>query len=153
MRHGRKSKSRRFNGYKRHIAADLDSDLILACALTPANRPDEEAAPALNADIERQGLEIAMLHIDRGYVNSAVVDEVLANCGEIVCKPWRPTNKKLFSKAAFKVNMRDRTVTCPAGQSQHLELGTAIEFDSEVCDRCPVRAQCTSAESGQDRSI
>jgi hypothetical protein len=24
MRHGRKSKSKRFNGYKRHIATDLD---------------------------------------------------------------------------------------------------------------------------------
>src|SRR5450631_2026239 len=42
MRHGRKSKSKRFNGYKRHIATDLDTNLILACAVTPANRPEEE---------------------------------------------------------------------------------------------------------------
>jgi len=40
MRHGRKSSSKRFNGYKRHIAADLDTDLIVACAVTPANRPE-----------------------------------------------------------------------------------------------------------------
>jgi hypothetical protein len=33
MRHGRKSKSKRFNGYKRHLAADLDTRLILACAV------------------------------------------------------------------------------------------------------------------------
>jgi hypothetical protein len=45
MRHGRKSKSKRFNGYKRHVAADIDTKLILACAVTPANRPEEEAAP------------------------------------------------------------------------------------------------------------
>jgi hypothetical protein len=38
MRHGRKSKSKRFDGYKEHIAADLDSDLIVACGVTPANR-------------------------------------------------------------------------------------------------------------------
>jgi hypothetical protein len=44
MRHGRKSKSKRFNGYKRHIARDLDSKLILSCAVAPANRPEEEAA-------------------------------------------------------------------------------------------------------------
>ena len=37
MRHGRKSKSKRFNGYKQHIATDLDTTLILACAVTPAN--------------------------------------------------------------------------------------------------------------------
>jgi hypothetical protein len=41
MRHGRKSKSKRFNGYKQHIAADLDTGLIAACAVTPANRPEE----------------------------------------------------------------------------------------------------------------
>src|SRR5207247_415460 len=39
MRHGRKSKSKRFNGFKRHIAADVDHGLVLACAITPANRP------------------------------------------------------------------------------------------------------------------
>ncbi|MGC3997731.1 MAG: transposase [Anaeromyxobacter sp.] len=38
MRHGRKSKTMRFNGYKRHIATDLDSGLILSGAITPANR-------------------------------------------------------------------------------------------------------------------
>ena len=45
MRHGRKSKSKRFNGFKRHIAADVDRGLILACAITPANRPEDEAMP------------------------------------------------------------------------------------------------------------
>jgi hypothetical protein len=42
MRHGRKSKSKRFDGYKEHIARDLDLPLIVACAVTPANRPEEE---------------------------------------------------------------------------------------------------------------
>ncbi len=51
MRHGRKSKTKRFNGYKRHIATDLDSGLILAGAITPANRPEDEAAPVLQRDI------------------------------------------------------------------------------------------------------
>ncbi|NOK17180.1 DUF4114 domain-containing protein [Corallococcus carmarthensis] len=37
MRHGRKSK--RFNGYKQHLSTDLDTDLVVACAVTPANRP------------------------------------------------------------------------------------------------------------------
>jgi Transposase domain (DUF772) len=43
MRHGRKSKSKRIDGYKRHIATDLDSQAILAGAATSANRPDNEA--------------------------------------------------------------------------------------------------------------
>ena len=47
MRHGRKSKSKRFDGYKEHIARDLDFAAIVACAVTPANRPEEEGAVPL----------------------------------------------------------------------------------------------------------
>jgi hypothetical protein len=54
MRYGRKTKSKRFNGYKQHIAADLDTSLILACAVTPANRP--EATPQLKADLDLHGM-------------------------------------------------------------------------------------------------
>ncbi len=88
MRHGRKSKSKRFNGYKRHIATDLDNGLILAGAITPANRPEEEAAPELQQDIALQGLKIAELYIDRGYVASPLVDEILGTGGDVICKPW-----------------------------------------------------------------
>jgi len=153
MRHGRKSKSKRFNGYKRHIATDLDTDLILACAVTPANRPEEEAAPILKADLERQGRRIAEMHVDRGYIASPVVGDVLADRGDVICKPWVPRNGKLFTKADFKINMRDRTITCPAGEVEHLDLGADVEFDPQVCARCRLRAKCTTAASGNGRTV
>ena len=153
MRHGRKTKTKSFNGYKRHLAADLDTDLVLAAVVTPANRPEEEAAPSLKADIERQKLSIGGLFIDRGYVNSVIVDEVLANRGEVVCKAWNSRNGTLFPKSAFAVNIRDRTVTCPAGQSQAFELGSTVEFDADLCASCSLRAKCTSAEMGHGRTI
>ncbi len=74
MRHGRKSKSKRFNGYKRHIATDLDTALVLACAITPANRPEEDAAPDLATDLAHAGSEIDDLYIDRGSINAHLVD-------------------------------------------------------------------------------
>ena len=37
MRHGRKSSSRTINGFKQHIAIDLDHKLILATSVRPAN--------------------------------------------------------------------------------------------------------------------
>ena len=55
MRHGRKSKSKRFNGYKQHVGTDLDTELVVACAVTPANRPEEEATAALQEDMARPG--------------------------------------------------------------------------------------------------
>jgi len=149
MRHGRKSKSKRFNGYKRHIAADLDSRLILACALTPANRPEEEAAPELQADIQHQKLNITELHIDRGYVNASTVAHVLDAGGEVLCKPWVARNNAArFTKKDFHVDMRSLTITCPAGETESFTPGTTVEFDPEACSRCRLRTQCTMATAG-----
>jgi hypothetical protein len=153
MRHGRKSKTKRFNGYKRHIATDLDSGLILSGAITPANRPEDEAAPGLAKDIAIQGLQIGTLFIDRGYVKAGLVDEILGRGGEIVCRPWIPRNKGAFTKAAFKINMRDLTITCPAGEVEPIEFGSVTEFDPEACDRCDLRPKCTAATPGTGRSV
>ena len=149
MRHGRKSKSKRFNGYKRHIAADIDTRLILSCAVTPANRPEEEAAPELEQDIERQGLNIGQLHIDRGYINSSTVPLVLARGGQVLCKPWvaRNSHAGLFTKSDFHVDMRRLTITCPAGQTERFTPGSTVEFDPETCGRCRLRENCTMATS------
>lgn len=153
MRHGRKSKSKRFNGFKRHIAADVDSGLILACAMTPANRPEEDAMPALQQDLDRQARTVDHLMIDRGYINSPLVDDVLRRRGKIVCKPWKSHNGHLFPKSAFTLNLRDRTIECPNGQVQSFTVGTIVEFDPDVCDHCAVRRQCTTAELGHGRTV
>lgn len=153
MRHGRKSKSKRFTGFKRHIAADVDRGLILACAITPANRPEDEAMPSLTVDMAHQGLDVDHLLIDRAYINSTLVDEVLARRGTIVCKPWTSRNGTLFPKSAFTLNIRNRTIACPTGQVQGFSFGTVVEFDPDVCDRCLLRAQCTTAEVGHGRSV
>ena len=155
MRHGRKSKSKRFNGYKRHIAADLDTDLILACAVTPANRPEEEAAPVLRDDIARHQHRniIGELHVDRGYIGSTLVQDVLAARNEVICKPWVARNGKLFAKSDFHIDMRARTIRCPAGEVEHFEPGSVVEFDPETCARCPLRALCTMASPATGRSV
>ena len=153
MRHGRKSKSKRFNGFKRHIAADVDRGLILACAITPANRPEDDAMPSLTVDLERQGLVVDHLLIDRGYINSTLVDDVLSRRGKIVCKPWKSHNGRLFPKSAFTLNLRDRTIACPNGQVQPVTFGTTVEFDPDICDHCPLRSQCTTAEFGNGRTV
>lgn len=125
MRHGRKSKSKRFNGYKQHIATDLDTELILACAVTPANRPEEEAAPQLKVDLDNQYTILGQLYIDRGYINSSLVEDAQVDRTEIICKPWFVRNAKpnLFRKTDFQLDMRSYTITCLAGQTESFETG------------------------------
>jgi len=154
MRHGRKSKHKRFNGYKRHVATELDDDLILACAVTPANHPEDEAGEPLKADIERQELgPIAELDIDRGYLSSPVVPAVLNAGGQVICRPWGVARGEVFSKHDFKLNLRDRTITCPGGQTKSFRLGTVVEFPAAQCDPCPLRSQCTRAVLGHGRTV
>jgi hypothetical protein len=155
MRHGRKSKSKRFNGYKRHIASDLDRKLILACAVTPANVPEQDATEELRTDIGRQRVEIGELHVDRGYINSPLVDELVGDKRLVLCKPWVPRNsrKGAFTKADFRLNMRELTITCPAGHQEPIEPGTTVEFDPETCERCELRPKCTMIAAGMGRHV
>jgi hypothetical protein len=153
MRHGRKSKSQRFNGFKRHIASDLDSGAIVACHVLPANRPEEEALPLLKADIEAQGLRIATLFIDRGYVASPAVDEVIGVGGNVVCRPWVARNGKLFAKSAFRIDLRAKTITCPGDQTESLRLGRTVEFPAEQCAACALRERCTDADIEHGRTV
>jgi len=155
MRHGRKSKSKRFNGFKQHISTHVEAGLILACAVFAANRPEDEAAPVLQADMARMGFAPKELLIDRAYVNSTLVDDVIDRDGEVVCKPWKGANTKpgFYGKRDFKINVRDHTITCPGGQVEAFEPEQVVHFDPETCGACPLRGQCTRAASGRGRTV
>lgn len=133
---------------------DLDVPAIVACSVTPANRPEEEGAAPIGQDIEHQGFSIAEAHVDRAYVNSPLVLATREAGGKVFAKPWaqRPHRPGLFSKADFAIDLRARTVTCPAGEVERSEPGTTVHFDPEACGACKLRASCTAAASGRGRS-
>jgi hypothetical protein len=153
MRHGRKSKSKRIDGYKRHVATDLDSQAIVACSVTPANRPEHEALPELVDDLDEQEIRVAEAHFDRGYMASPAVAELQANGAEILCKPWKTGHGNLFTKDDFDLDLRSKTITCPAGHTEPIEFAQTVTFPSEVCGACRLRGACTTARKGTGRSI
>ena len=77
----------------------------------------------------------------------------LAGVAKLCANPGSPTTGRLFPKSAFTLNLRDRTIECPQGHVQHVSFGSVVEFDPDVCDRCAVRAHCTTAECGHGRSV
>ena len=85
MRHGRKSRSVRVDGYKRHVLHDLDTGLIRAVGITPANVPEASVTEAISEDLEEQGACLKELHIDRAYLSSHLVRERSDDL-EIYCK-------------------------------------------------------------------
>jgi hypothetical protein len=147
MRHGRKSKSKRINGYKRHIATDLDTGLIMACAVTPANRPELEAMPSIQADLTNLDRRLGELHVDRGYIASPIIQEVVEQRAVVVCKPWVVPNGELFTKRDFRLDLRAMTITCPANETQPMELGSTVSFPTATCGQCRLRDRCTAGTS------
>jgi hypothetical protein len=153
MRHGRKSKSQLIDGYKRHVAEDLDTELILACAITPANRPEREATPDLEADLAAQNLQVTELQIDQAYLDSSLAESVRKAGGPVLCRPRVSHNGTLYRKEDFAVDLQAMTVTCPGGQSQPIQLGKVVQMEPSICGPCPLRSQCTDAAPNRGRSL
>lgn len=153
MRHGRKSKTKAFNGYKRHVAVDLDTKLVLAVALRPANEPEREALAELWDQLCEQGQRISAVYMDRGYIGSDVIVEILDAGAEVVCKPWAQPNQGRFTKVDFEFDLRRRFVRCPGGQERRFTPGKQVRFDASRCASCPHRASCTTSERGRGLNI
>ena len=81
------------------------------------------------------------------------VAELAAEGAEILCKPWKSRNGELFTKEDFSLDLRSKTITCPAGRSEAITLGQPAHFDPAGCDHCPLRSQCTTAKPGNGRSV
>jgi len=148
MRHGRKSAAQRFDGYKRHLARDLDEQLLLAAEPLPANTPDTAGLDPLLVAVELQHREVTSLHIDRGYLGGELI-EVYDQAGVvIVCKPWPVRNTAgHFSKLDFQIDLMTLQATCPAGQVVPIMPGKTAHFPANSCQVCALRSQCTSRKS------
>lgn len=151
MRHGRKSKSKLFNGYKRHIARELDCGLILAATVRPANEPEHAAADVLRSEIEDYG-PVAELHIDRGYLASGWTHDRFESGQRILAKPWTSKNGGLFPKTAFTIHLDDAMVRCPENNTAPIRSGRA-QFDSRDCGACTSRDRCTRSKNGHGRTV
>jgi hypothetical protein len=152
MRHGRKSRNVRIDGYKRHVLHDLDSGLVRAVGITLANAPEATATEAIQADLAAQQAQLAELHIDRAYLSSSLVRERSADLA-IYCKAWPVHNGPRFLKTAFELDWEQRRIRCPNQQELPFEPGGTVHFPAEVCARCPLRERCTSSPRGRSVSI
>src|SRR5262249_45768651 len=138
MRHGRKTASQLVDGYKRHVGRDLDSGLVRAVGLTPANAPEASVTAALAADLARQPVQLAELHIDRAYLSSQLVRE-RAEGLTIYCRAWPVRNGAYFAKTAFTLDWAAGRLHCPAGAALPFRPGTTVRFPARLCGGCRLR--------------
>ena len=148
-RHGRKSSANRFDGYKRHLARDIDEQLILAAETLPANPPDTAGLDHLLVAVELQRREVTSLPIDRRYLGGELIT-VSAQAGVgIVCKPWPVRNPAgHFSKLDFQIDLATLQATGPAGQVIPIAPGKTAHFPTDGCRECARRDQGTARACG-----
>ena len=152
MRHGRKSRSQRVDGYKRHVLRDLDSRLICAVGVTAANAPEASVTDDIMADLVAQDITLKELHIDRAYLSSLLVRERPADL-EIYCKAWPVRNGDRFPKTAFHLDWECLCIRCPNDVELPFEPGGIVHFPPESCAVCDKRERCTTSQRGRSVSI
>src|SRR4051794_25998738 len=168
-RHGHKTSSRGFDGYKGHVAIDPDSELITATAVAAANVGDAAVADGLLADdlpdasADQAGDAESMpepaaedqrlvVYGDSGYGAGVLIERLEQADVDIRCKVQAPTAPAgHFTKDDFDIDLQAGAVTCPAGQIaplRRLKDGQIASFGA-ACASCPLAARCTNSRAGR----
>ena len=168
LRHGHKSRRRRFDGHQAAIVVDTDSQLITAVAVLPGNAPDNLGALELVEQSEANtGVPVAEAMGDAAYGDGATRQAFAAAGRTLIARvPGRP-NRSHFPKEDFRIDLELGSCTCPAGNITRTivpagrrtdQMGRtyrleAFRFDAAVCGACPLRSQCLAAKPGTGRTV
>ena len=147
-RHGHKTSTRSFDGYKGHIALDPDSEIVTATSVTPGNAGDAAVAPELLADDLTAAEPDAPLTVygDAAYGSGELLETLEQADAGIRIKVQPPAAQGgRFTKDDFGIDSEAGTVTCPAGVTVALRprrRGAEATFGA-ACAACPLVARCT----------
>jgi hypothetical protein len=140
MRHGRKSRSRKFNGYKGTVTADPTSGVITAVHVMAANEHDSAAIVPIVQQHKRSGTEPPALVGDRAYAAEEPRHEAMSEGVAIVTKAKHSGDR--FGKNNFEIDAVGGTVTCPGGAVRTIG-GERVTFTGKLCPvDCPHRSVC-----------
>jgi transposase len=157
MRHGRKSHSKRVDGYKAHLLTDHDTELVLGVAVTPANDPDGPEASALVSSARAAGVPVREVLGDTAYGDGDTRVAVEAAGAKITAKTQPPSPTGKFLKTDFVIDPDIPSATCPAGRTTNEWRWTRdgkgrrivqLRFGAR-CQGCALSHSCTSNPQGR----
>lgn len=168
MRHGRKSKSKLFDGHKAAVAVDPESELITAVDVLAGNAPDNEKALALVEQSEQNAeVEVEETIGDCAFGDGATRQQFAQAGRTLVAKvPDRP-NSAQIPKEDFRIDLEKKSCTCPVGQECHTlepigrrkdrngesQEWLGFKFDPAICAACSMRPRCVKAGPGKGRTV
>lgn len=157
MRHGRKSSSKRVDGYKAHVLTDHDTELILGVATTAANCPDGPEAAGLVGAARDAGVPVVEVLGDTAYGDGDTRIAVEAVGAKVTAKTQPPASTGRFVKTDFIIDPEALSATCPAGHTtndtgwnrDHKGRPIRVLRFGERCSGCPLRSRCTINSAGR----
>jgi len=157
MRHGRKSRSGKFNGYKNHILKDVDSDIITNIDVSAGNCPDADMAePLIDEAKEEFGVTTRSLTGDGAYGSGKMRKDMDDKEIELISKAPPVIDTGKLSKEEFDIDVKKEKVVCPEGKvakecykskDDEGEVTKTFVFSKEVCNVCPRKGECTNAKN------
>jgi transposase len=157
MRHGRKSHSKRVDGYKAHVLTDHDNELILGVAATAANVADGPEAARLVTAASNAGVPVREVLGDTAYGDGDTRVAVEQAGAKVTAKTQPPARTGKFVKTDFAIDPDALTATCPAGHTSS-DAGWGLDHKSrrvrvirfgDRCTGCALRSRCTSRAGGR----
>lgn len=165
IRHGRKSASNLFYGYKSAVCVDTDSGLILNLAVTPGNAPDSQGAlPLVQGASKNARTSVCRTIGDCAFGDGATRQAFKDADIELSAKVPSPPQNDPFHKSRFTLDLTNRIATCPAGQSttdydytgKRAAGGAVLRFlfPRDTCQTCPHKSQCLrTADQNRGRTV
>ena len=157
-RSGYKTKTKPFTGYK--VVTSMTPDGFHPNVETvPGNVSDTTQAVPLVEKVKEKADEMPeAIGLDLGFnsvKNRKDLHELGVQPGIELERPINPRNPKMFSTSDFQLDFGPLSVTCPADQTT--TKVTPVEkteklvfrFSKDICDRCPLKAKCTSSKTGR----
>jgi hypothetical protein len=159
MRHGRKSASKKFDGFKVSTSMDQASELILDIEDLAAPLGDgQDLLPAIERVEEHVGVTVERAIVDGAYgsgKNRAACAERPDNPIDLLSPMRRPTDPEV-DKSAFSMDDQAQTATCPKGQTvpasniqtdPHGRTACTFIFERAICETCPLFTRCVRSQT------
>ena len=158
MRHGRKSSSQRFDGFKLHATSTAGpTPIITAIDVGSARDHDGRRAPALT-DAQPAPTRPSRILGDSAYADQTTREDMQNRRIEVLAHVPTPGPRgETLPKSDFAIDLDTGTVTCPRGQRATIpERAQAsgervVRFAKDACNACPVLERC--APSGGGRQV
>lgn len=163
-RHGRKSKSGTFNGFKAHVFGDVVSGLIASVAVTVGNKHDGAVAHRLVRRAKDLCRHIDLVLADTAY-GGARLRHLLRGATNVDVVAPPPPRTALrdgkLGRSDIEIDFDSNTATCAAGvQTSRSTVSWSTDYDAhfriykwpkEACDRCSRRKACRGKQTGGHR--